>query len=149
MPNYTAALANGGQDPVNHIYPAKLGEVLDVVVQNKAGPTVSRLPIHKQSAPDSNALHQGFVEAHPWHFHGNKYWDMGGGTGNFSYEAYNSTLTNGTGTPILRDTSIVYSGPGASYAGKNITAYAPGGWRLFRLKVEVVRDSPLLAKTDN
>jgi hypothetical protein len=40
-PDYAAALANGGLDPVNHFYPAKLGEVLDVVVQNYAGPTAS------------------------------------------------------------------------------------------------------------
>jgi hypothetical protein len=39
-PNYTLALENGGLDPVHNLYPAKLGEVLDIVVQNLAGPTV-------------------------------------------------------------------------------------------------------------
>lgn len=52
-PDYAAALANGGLDPINHFYPARLGEVLDIVIQNVAGPS-------------------GVVEAHPWHFHGAK-----------------------------------------------------------------------------
>jgi L-ascorbate oxidase len=41
MPDYAAAFANGGLDPVNHFYPAKIGEVLDIVLQNYAGPSVS------------------------------------------------------------------------------------------------------------
>ena len=97
---------------------------------------------------------QGFVEAHPWHFHGAKvcfasgsivalaadttipqYWDMGAGTGNFSYEALEEIQGSVAGSPIPRDTSIVYGGPGASYTGANITSGSPGGWRLFRLSI--------------
>ena len=48
------ALANGGYDPASNSYPAKLDEVLDIVIQNRAGPT------------------SGMVESHPWHSHGAK-----------------------------------------------------------------------------
>lgn len=60
---------------------------------------------------------------------------MGAGTGNFSYEALEEIQGSVAGSPIPRDTSIVYGGPGASYTGANITSGSPGGWRLFRLSI--------------
>ncbi|RXK37646.1 L-ascorbate oxidase [Tremella mesenterica] len=117
MPNYTTALQNGGYDIGSNTYPAKLGEVLDIVIQNRAGPT------------------SGMVEAHPFHTHGAKYWDMGYGPGNFSYTALNTSRASMKGSPYLRDTSVVYSGPGESYNSSVIDDDGPGGWRLFRIKV--------------
>ena len=114
----TAALANGGFDRATNSYPAKLGEVLDIVIQNIAGQT------------------SGVAEAHPWHSHGEKYWDMGHGPGNFSYEALAASNANRTGKPYLRDTSVAYPSPGASYSGQTTTKGGPAGWRLFRIRVE-------------
>ncbi|KAK4686505.1 hypothetical protein P7C73_g3621, partial [Tremellales sp. Uapishka_1] len=111
--NYAYADRNGGYDNMTNTYPAKLGEILDIVIQNRAGPT------------------SGMVESHPWHSHGAKYWDMGGGMGNFTYEA----LAKSTATPFLRDTSVAYSGPGASWDNQTIADDGPGGWRLFRIEI--------------
>ena len=116
-PNLTAAEANGGFDPGSTTYPAELGEVLDIVIQNRAGPT------------------SGMVESHPWHSHGAKYWDMGAGIGDFSYEALNASRAQASGMPFLRDTSVAYPGPGPSYNSSMIGDDAPGGWRLFRISV--------------
>lgn len=38
-PNYSTALQNGGYDPGSNTYPAEIGEVLDIVIENRAGPT--------------------------------------------------------------------------------------------------------------
>ncbi len=116
-PNYSIAFAHGGYDPGSNTWPAKLGEVIDIVIQNNAGPT------------------SGQVEQHPWHQHGQKYWDMGIGMGNFSYAALNASLASRSGKPYLRDTSVVYAGPGEAYNGSMIADNAPGGWRLLRVKV--------------
>lgn len=113
----TAALANGGFDRTTNSYPAKLGEVLDIVIQNIAGQT------------------SGMAEAHPWHAHGEKYWDMGHGPGNFSYAALDVFNANRTGKPYLRDTSVAYPSPGASYLGQAIDKGGAAGWRLFRIRV--------------
>ncbi|ORX33571.1 multi-copper oxidase laccase-like protein [Kockovaella imperatae] len=118
MPNYSIALQHGGYDPLSNTYPAKLGEVLDIVIENHAGPT------------------SGMAEAHPWHSHGRKYWDMGSGTGNFSYAALNASRAAAKGLPYLRDTSVVYPSPGAAYNGSVTGNYSDAGWRLFRIKVE-------------
>jgi len=115
--NYTAAKAYGGYDPGSNTWPAQIGEVLDLVIQNVAGPT------------------SGLVESHPWHAHGQKYWDMGAGMGNFSYAALNASLAARTGIPFQRDTSIAYSGPGESYNNSMIGDKASGGWRLLRINV--------------
>ena len=64
-----------------------------------------------------------------------QYWDMGFGPGNFSYAALNASRAKATGTPYQRDTSVAYAGPGASYNSSVIADDAPGGWRLFRIKV--------------
>ena len=50
----TKADGNGGLDADWNVYPARLGEVIDVVLQNDASEA------------------SGLVEAHPWHFHGRK-----------------------------------------------------------------------------
>ena len=61
---------------------------------------------------------------------------MGVGTGNFSYDALADSLENQTGSPIKRDTSVAYPGPGASYLNQTIPADGSGGWRLLRIQVE-------------
>jgi L-ascorbate oxidase len=64
-----------------------------------------------------------------------KYWDMGTGMGNFSYEALKASNANRTGAPYLRDTSVSYPGPGVSYLNQQIPVGDPGGWRLLRIRV--------------
>ena len=64
-----------------------------------------------------------------------QYWDMGIGMGNFSYAALNASMASRSGSPIKRDTSIAYPGPGEAYNGSMIGDDAPGGWRLLRINV--------------
>jgi len=109
VPDYAAALSNGGFDPHSHIYPAKKGEILDIAIQNRAGPT------------------SGMVESHPWHAHGAKYWDMGAGLGNFSYASLNQSRSEAKGQPFQRDTSVAFPGPGDSFNSSMIADDAPGG----------------------
>jgi L-ascorbate oxidase len=63
MPNYTAALENQGWDPETYAFPAKLGEVLEIVWEN-TGSLVSG---------------GGGVDYHPFHAHGGHYYDCGSG----------------------------------------------------------------------
>jgi len=49
---------NEGVDPVTKAFPAEVGEVIEIVLQNEGS--------------DS-----GGVEGHPWHAHGGHFWDLG------------------------------------------------------------------------
>jgi L-ascorbate oxidase len=61
LPNYQAALDNRGWDPVTYTWPAKLGEVLEIVWVNTG------------SLVEDN----GGVDYHPFHAHGGHYYDIG------------------------------------------------------------------------
>jgi len=116
--NYDAINANGGYDNITNSYVAQKGEVLDIVIQNRAGETT------------------GVAEAHPWHSHGNKYWDMGQGRDEFEYDKIRTYREAAKGKPFLRDTSVAYPAPGASHLEDKLPIFDHAGWRLFRIRVE-------------
>ena len=108
-PSYDAALANGGMDNSTRTFPAKIGEVLEIVIQNSA------------------ATMNGGLDVHPFHAHGAHFWDIGAGNGTYDVNA-NEARLNGT-QPVKRDTTMLYR-----YAEKT----SPGtqmGWRAWRLRV--------------
>jgi L-ascorbate oxidase len=114
VPNYAAALSNYGWDPETKAYPAKLGEVIDIVWENNNGPS-------------------GGWDIHPFHAHGRHYWDLGSGNGTYNATANNEKLETlyeeSRWTPALRDTTMQYRY--ASSGVPNTTA----GWRAWRLVV--------------
>lgn len=59
-PNFERALQNNGIDPVTRAFPAMIGEVLEIVIQNTAATG-------------------GGMDFHPFHAHGAHYWDIGSG----------------------------------------------------------------------
>jgi L-ascorbate oxidase len=109
IPDYNAAIANNGWDPKTSVFPAKVGEVLDIVWQ-------------------SNNLPTGGFDIHPMHAHGGHYWDLGSGNG--TYDAAANTKKLQGYTPIKRDTTMLYRY--SSNGVLNTTA----GWRAWRVKVE-------------
>ncbi|OQV23350.1 L-ascorbate oxidase [Hypsibius exemplaris] len=115
FPDYENALKHGGYDTKTKTYPAKLGEVLEIIWQN-VGNTQS-----------------GTVETHPFHAHGDHYWDAGCGTGSYSETVAEAMLQDRMryGGPIKRDTTNLYRTPPA-------TTTTPGAivsWRAWRLRV--------------
>lgn len=61
IPDYQAALDNKGWDPVTYTWPAKIGEVLEIIWVNTG------------SLVENN----GGVDYHPFHAHGGHYYDIG------------------------------------------------------------------------
>lgn len=57
LPDYDAAVANGGIDPRTQTFPARIGEVLEVVIQNLG-------------ADSRTGAAAGLVDVHPFHAHG-------------------------------------------------------------------------------
>lgn len=114
VPDYDAALNNYGWDPKSLAYPAKIGEIIDIVWENNNGPS-------------------GGWDYHPFHAHGRHYWDLGSGNGTYDATTNNAKLDalyrqNGY-IPALRDTTVQYRY--AEKGVKNTTA----GWRAWRLNV--------------
>ena len=105
---YATAIANGGMDNTTRTFPAKIGEVLEIVIQN-SGAT------------------NGGLDVHPFHAHGKHYWDLGGGNGTYNVTANEQRLA-GT-QPVLRDTTMLYR------YGTTTTPGANAGWRAWRLRV--------------
>jgi L-ascorbate oxidase len=110
VPNYDAALANGGWDPATSVFPARIGEVLDIVWESNTGPT-------------------GGWDFHPMHAHGGHFWDLGSGNGTYDAETNAARFANYT--PILRDTTVLYR-----YATSGVP-HTTAGWRAWRIKVDV------------
>lgn len=118
IPDYDDAVKNyGGWDPRLNVYPARIGEIIDIILVN-----------------EPNGLSGGF-DAHPWHMHGGKVFDLGAGPGTYNATANEERLRGYN--PIARDTSLLYryTVGDDEYvgAGKNYTAQ---GWRAWRLKVD-------------
>ncbi|KAF9696447.1 hypothetical protein EKO04_005710 [Ascochyta lentis] len=111
MPNYTAALANGGWDPVTRAWPAKLGEVIEIILYNTGSLVNGNLG----------------VDYHPFHLHGSTYYDCGSGNGSYDATANERRLKNYN--PVLRDTTNLYR------YGLKGTPAQPAGWRCWRLRV--------------
>lgn len=113
IPDYNTSIANRGWDPRTKSYPAKVGEVLEIVIQN-TGSLVSN---------------GGGVDVHPFHAHGQHYYDLGSGNGTYNPLTVEDARINANFTPVKRDTTMLYR-----YEEKT-TAGAPAGWRAWRLRV--------------
>jgi L-ascorbate oxidase len=112
MPNYTAALENGGWDPYTLTWPAKLGEVIEIILENTG------------SLVDNN----GGFDYHPFHLHGGHFYDCGSGNGTYDPVANEKKLANYN--PVKRDTTNLYRYQTKGTAGKQ------EGWRCWRLRVQ-------------
>jgi FtsP/CotA-like multicopper oxidase with cupredoxin domain len=108
-PDYDAAIANNGWDPKTRAWPAKVGEVLDIVWLSNSGPT------------------SGF-DVHPIHAHGEHYYDLGSGNG--TYNAVENEKKFATYTPAKRDTTMVYR-----YMTKSNVPFHTAGWRAWRIRI--------------
>ncbi|KAI0552292.1 Cupredoxin [Xylaria curta] len=115
LPDYAAAVANGGLDPKTKTYPAKLGEVLEIVLQNVGSITYDGSPA-------------GALDTHPWHMHGKHYYDAGAGEGKYDPSVAEAKL-KGT-TPVQRDTTMLFR-YNATTAANEVR-----GWRAWRVRVE-------------
>ena len=115
LPSYSDALKNGGRDPTTNTFPANPGEVLEIVFQNLG-------------TLNTTGTAGGTLDIHPWHAHGNHYYDAGSGPGAFSPDVLESRLKDTT--PVLRDTTILYRYNGSTTVG------GKQGWRAWRLRVE-------------
>ncbi|KAE8448912.1 hypothetical protein EG329_008708 [Mollisiaceae sp. DMI_Dod_QoI] len=108
FPSMERALANNGIDPVTRAFPAQIGEIIEIVIQNTGADA-------------------GGLDAHPFHAHGAHYWDLGSGNG-----IYNSTANDiklaGT-QPVKRDTTMLYRYAMTTGNGTQM------GWRAWRLNV--------------
>lgn len=116
IPDYENAVRyNAGWDPKLNVYPAKVGEVIDIILINNA-----------------NGVSGGF-DTHPWHIHGDHVYDLGSGPGNYNATANEAKIAGYN--PIKRDTSFLYKYTVTDDVGTGL-AYTPQGWRAWRLKVE-------------
>ncbi|PBP16053.1 hypothetical protein BUE80_DR013151 [Diplocarpon rosae] len=112
FPSMERALANDGIDPQTRIFPAQLGEVLEIVIQN-------------------TGADRGGLDVHPFHFHGAHYWDLGSGNGSYNQALNEAKWARSPGHPIKRDTSMLYR------YGLTTTPNALAGWRAWRIKPPV------------
>jgi hypothetical protein len=90
--NYTRADANGGFDPVTNIFPIKMNSTIEIIFQL------------------IGAKGGSYPDVHPWHVHGQNFYDMGVGPGEFTDDAYQAQLAGRK--PVQRDTTIGYSREG-------------------------------------
>ncbi|OQV19063.1 L-ascorbate oxidase [Hypsibius exemplaris] len=116
-PDYEAALLNGGLDPKTKTFPAKIGEVLEIVWQNLVGNAETRV-----------------LENHPFHAHGEHVWDVGSGYGEFSSQKLEALLAKRrkNGGPIKRDTTNLYRN---SYPPQRCRSGDVVSWRAWRIRV--------------
>ena len=110
FPSYERAVANGGIDPQTRAFPANIGEVIDIVIQNTGSDN-------------------GGVDLHPFHAHGSHYWDLGSGNGTFDSLQNEASWKRTGGQPVRRDTTILYRYGKATTPGMDL------GWRAWRLRV--------------
>ncbi|KKY18288.1 putative multicopper oxidase type 1 [Diplodia seriata] len=119
LPSYGAAVASGtGRDarPGVEAFPARIGEVLEIVVQNTGGAS-------------------GGVDVHPMHMHGAHYFYLGSGQGTYDRAANEKRLADRT--PVTRDTTMLYRyadkeepGKDHSWVAWRVRVEQPGVWML-------------------
>lgn len=115
LPDHSAAVKNGGVDPKTKSFPGKIGEVLEIVIQNIGAKTYDN-----QTA--------GGLDVHPWHAHGEHYYDIGGGPGAYDPTTLERQL-HGT-KPVLRDTTMLFR------YNATVKPNEKSGWRAWRLRVQ-------------
>ncbi|TVY45554.1 Multicopper oxidase [Lachnellula subtilissima] len=109
FPSMERALANNGIDPISRAFPAQIGEVLEIVIQNTGADA-------------------GGLDIHPFHAHGAHYWDLGSGNGTYDATT-NEAKIAASGPPIQRDTTMLYRYAMSTANGTDM------GWRAWRLKI--------------
>ena len=114
VPDYAAAVANGGWDPRTQSFPARIGEVLEIVLQNVG----------------SDVGGSGRVETHPFHAHSNHYYDVGSGPGQYDAAANDAKVKRLGYRPVKRDTTMLYR-----FGNETVAPGQPGGWRAWRIRV--------------
>lgn len=119
IPDYDAAMDNYGWDPNTKAFPVRIGEVLEIVVQNTGAVNA-----------DGNNQGGGIVQAHPFHIHGQHVWDVGSGKGAYDAEANEQKIKDLGWRPARRDTSMVYK------FDNSVDPGAPAGWRAWRIRVD-------------
>ena len=102
--SYAAAQGNYFNDQIG-AYLLEVDDVVELVLINQVG--------------------LNGVVIHPFHMHGGDFWDMGGGAGEFSEEAYQELMA--TVDPIRRDTTLLSGIPSSRGTTGN-----PQGWRVWR-----------------
>ncbi|QYS93373.1 hypothetical protein H0G86_000752 [Trichoderma simmonsii] len=115
LPDYDASMANYGLDPETNTYPARLGEVIEIIFQ-------------QVGALSDDSRFGGGLDTHPWHAHGDHFYDIGGGPGVYDPEVAQQRL-EGT-HPVRRDTTMLFR-----YT-TNVQPDQPWGWRAWRLRVQ-------------
>jgi len=111
FPSMERAMANSGLDPISRAFPARMNEVLEVVVQNTASD-------------------RGSLDNHPWHVHGEHVWHIGSGVGEYNRTANEAKWANSTGKPVRRDTMMVFRHENRTTPGK------VDGWTAWRVRVK-------------
>lgn len=116
MPDFDRATRGNdskGWDPVTKSFPARVGEVLEIVLQNTG----------------SLVRNNGGVDVHPFHAHGQHYYDLGGGNGSYDAAAVDRARAEAGYAPVKRDTTMLYRYTTTTVAG------AAAGWRAWRIRV--------------
>ncbi|KAK3349594.1 laccase-like protein [Lasiosphaeria hispida] len=113
IPNFEAAVKNYGWDPATKSFPARIGEVLEIVLQNTG----------------ATAGQPGSVETHPFHAHSKHYYDIGSGKGKYDADANNAKLEQLGYRPVKRDTTMLFR-----YADE-VNAGEAAGWRAWRIRI--------------
>jgi L-ascorbate oxidase len=114
LPDYEVALKNGGWDPRVKAFAAMPGEVLEIVFQNHG------------SLWNAN----GGVDVHPFHAHGQHYFDIGSGNGTYDAEANEEKMRRLGYSAAQKDTTMLFRYTTKTGAG------TPAGWRAWRIRVE-------------
>jgi len=117
LPNYAAAVANGGMDNRTRAFPAKLGEVLEIVIQN-SGAT------------------NGGLDVHPFHAHGAHVYDIGSGNGTYDGDANEKRLQTTT-TP----------GADSGWRAWRLRVTEPGVWMIHCHTLQVSKGRALNASS--
>ncbi|KAI9799802.1 MAG: hypothetical protein M1825_004362 [Sarcosagium campestre] len=112
IPSYDRALLNNGIDPLTRAFPARVGEVLDIVFQNTG----------------SQAATPGAVDVHPFHAHGAHYYDLGSGPGAYDASVNEERLRGRQ--PVKRDSTMLYRYENTTTPG------GVAGWRAWRLRAD-------------
>lgn len=114
LPDYEVALKNQGWDPRVKAFAAMPGETLEIVFQNHG----------------SLWKGNGGVDVHPFHAHGQHYYDIGSGDGLYDAEANEKKMQEMGYQAAKKDTTMLYRYTEKAGAG------VPAGWRAWRIRVE-------------
>ncbi len=121
---------NSYHAPLN-LYAANYGDVLELVIRNGA---------------DSASFAS---DSHPFHMHGQHFYDIGGGPGDYDPISNEASLQSGAHNAIKRDTSMLYKYFGEDLNGKDLddpndhSHNKIDGWRAWRWRVTSV-GTPML-----